>query len=43
MPSDPKLMAKLLDTGLRIGVGTQTEVKHEGEFILIPDTRSLSG
>ena len=35
VPADPKLMAKLLDTGLRIGVGTQKEVEHKGMVLVM--------
>ena len=43
VPTDPKLMAKLTDMALRAAVPQQREMDHKGEFILIPDTRSLSG
>ena len=42
VPKDPKLMAKLLDTGLRIGVGAQVQVEHQGVVVVI-DGDSLSG
>ena len=40
VPADPKLMAKLLDTGLRIGVGTQLNVEHQGITVIV-DTKSV--
>ena len=39
--ADPKLMAKLLDTGLRIGVGPQVQVEHQGVVVIV-DADSLS-
>ena len=38
---DPKLMAKLLDTGLRASVGTHVEIEHQGVIVVI-DPESLS-
>ena len=38
VPADPKLMAKLLDTGLRVGVGTQQQVEVTGGVNLTHDT-----
>jgi len=36
VPADPKLMAKLLDTGLRTVLGTPTQVEHKGHVTLHP-------
>ena len=35
VPADPKLMAKLLDTGLRISVGPQVQVEHQATVLLM--------
>ena len=41
IPNDPKLMAKLLDTGLRTAVGSPVQVEHQA-VIVIRDADSLS-
>ena len=41
VPADPKLMAKLLDTGLRASVGTHVEIEHQGVVVVV-DGESLS-
>ena len=41
VPADPKLMAKLLDTGLRTTVGSPVQVEHQA-VIVVRDADSLS-
>ena len=41
VPSDPKLMAKLLDTGLRVAIGSPVQVEHQAVVVVV-DGDSLS-
>ena len=36
VPADPKLMAKLFDTSLRVTIGTPTQIEHKGHVTLHP-------